>query len=246
VGCRDKPGNDNVGFEPAPKGDVTISSTIYIVCSDRHRNGKTLLARILVDYLMLEGRDPFVIDAGFPEGQLRSSFPGRTALVDIGTVPGQMKLFDTIIGAHGRDYVIDLPSPELENFCRTQTKLGFIPEAVRVGYRCVVLFIVDKFHTSLAAADDVSLALAPAQLVHVHNAFVGRPFRIVSDQKGHEIPVMDHETVAVLDNRRFSIRAFLLGEDMGLAPETEVKLRQFLASMVSMIDAIMAETEKGH
>jgi hypothetical protein len=221
-------------------------STIYIVCSDRHRNGKTLLARVLVDYLMLEGRDPFVIDAGFPEGQLRSSFPGRTALVDIGTVPGQMKLFDTIIGAYGRDYVIDLPSPELEHFCKTQTKLGFIPEAVKVGYRCVVLFIVDKFHTSLAAADDVSLALAPAQTILVHNAFVGRPFRIVSEDKGYEIPVIDHDVVAVLDNRRFSIRAFLLGEDMGLAPETEVKLRQFLASMVKMIDAIAAETQEAH
>jgi hypothetical protein len=223
-------------------GELPAPSTIYIVCSDRHRNGKTLLARVLVDYLMLEDRDPFVIDAGYPEGQLRASFPGRTALVDFSTVQGQMKLFDTIIGAHGRDYVIDLPSPELENFCQTQVKLGFVPEAIRVGYRCVVIFIVDKFHTSLAAADDVGLALAPARLVEVRNAFVGRPSRHGSEVQ-LEIPVMDPDVVAVLDNRRFSIRAFLLGEDLGLSPETEFKLKHFLSAMVDVIDAI--ETRAG-
>jgi hypothetical protein len=223
---------------------MPLPSTIYVICSDRHRNGKTLLARVLVDYLMLEERDPFVIDAGFPEGQLRASFPGRTALVDLGSVTGQMKLFDTIIGAHGRDYVIDLPSPELENFCQTQAKLGFISEAVRLGYRCVVLFIVDKFHTSQAAADDAAAALAPAQLVPIYNAFVGRPLRLVDENKGLEIPVMDADVVRVLDDRRFSVRAFLLGEDMGLSPTTEAKLKQFLQSMVMIIDAIEAQTRK--
>ena len=28
-------------------------SIIALVCSDRHRNGKTLLARVLVDFLLL-------------------------------------------------------------------------------------------------------------------------------------------------------------------------------------------------
>ena len=29
--------------------------TVYIVCSDQHRNGKTMLARVLVDFLVLDG-----------------------------------------------------------------------------------------------------------------------------------------------------------------------------------------------
>jgi len=37
---------------------MALESTVYIICSDQHRNGKTLLARVLVDYLMLDGRDP--------------------------------------------------------------------------------------------------------------------------------------------------------------------------------------------
>ncbi len=48
---------------------------IAIVCSDRHRNGKTLLARVLVDFLLLEGRDPFVLDLDLPREPCAASFP---------------------------------------------------------------------------------------------------------------------------------------------------------------------------
>jgi hypothetical protein len=109
--------------------------TIYIICSDRHRNGKTLLARVLVDYLLLDHRDPFVIDANFPEGTLRAAFPGRTALVDFAQIQGQMKMFDTIMGSLGRDYVIDLPAPQLENFFEVFRQVNFKEEAY--GFRLV-------------------------------------------------------------------------------------------------------------
>src|SRR5882724_10038799 len=113
---------------------MALEPCVYIVCSDQHRNGKTLLARVLVDHLMLEGRDPFVIDAGLPEGPLRTHFPGRTALVDFSTVRGQMKVFDTILGSPGRDYVIDLTADQTQRFSEAAIELGFFPEARRAGY----------------------------------------------------------------------------------------------------------------
>ena len=89
---------------------MAAPALIAIVCSDRHRNGKTLLARLLVDHLLMEERDPYCLDLSYPEGTLRSFFPGRTALVDFEHVPGQMKVFDTILAGPGRDYVIDVPA----------------------------------------------------------------------------------------------------------------------------------------
>ena len=75
---------------------MAITPTIYVVVSDQHRNGKTLLARLLSDYLLLDGRDPFLFDTDAPDGPLRNFFPGRTALADFAAIRGQMKLFDTI------------------------------------------------------------------------------------------------------------------------------------------------------
>src|SRR5260221_14699743 len=97
---------------------MALEPSVYIIGSDQHRNGKTMLARVLVDYLMLDGRDPFAIDAGFPLGPLRNHFPGRTALVDFETVRGQMKVFDTILGTPGRDYVIDFTADQTQRFAK--------------------------------------------------------------------------------------------------------------------------------
>lgn len=212
--------------------------TIYIVCSDRHRNGKTLLARILVDYLVLEDRDPFVIDTEAPEGPLRASFPGRTALVDFAAVAGQMKLFDTIIAGPGRDYVIDLATPQFEAFFDIQKKLDFMTEASRVGFRVIVLFIVDKYHGSLAAADDVRHAIFPGHVLLVNNAFVGGALSWGDKRPRFNVPVMDRSTAELLENKRFSIRSFLLGDDFQLAPEVDAKLRSFLSAVVGALDSI--------
>ena len=51
---------------------MAYTPTVYITASDQHRNGKTLLARLLADYLLLDGRDPFMIDTDAPDGPLRN------------------------------------------------------------------------------------------------------------------------------------------------------------------------------
>ena len=207
-------------------------STIYIVCSDRHRNGKTLLARLLVEYLLLEGHDPFVLDTEPPQGPLRSSFPGRTALVDFSSVTGQMKLFDTIINGPGRDYVIDLATPQFEGFFDIQKKLDFAAEATRVGFRIVVLFIVDKYHGSLAAADDVRHTIYPGFVILVNNAHVAGALSWGDKAPKFNIPAMDRDVSELLENKRFSVRNFLLGDEYHLEPKVDAKLRSFLTSAV--------------
>ncbi len=206
---------------------------IYIVCSDRHRNGKTLLARVLVDYLLLKNRDPFVIDANFPEGALRAAFPGRTALVDLAQVQGQMKLFDTIMGSLGRDYVIDIPAPQFENFFEIFRQVDFKEEAMKAGFQIVVLFLVDNDLASLNAADDLQIAIAPATLVHVRNMFIG------SVEVGHgnaltiDMPILDREVMNLIEDRRFSLRNFLLGEELSLPAHFTRKLQIFLLGVIT-------------
>ncbi|HQY73778.1 MAG TPA: hypothetical protein PLK44_08705 [Aestuariivirga sp.] len=209
--------------------------TIYIVCSDRHRNGKTLLARVLVDYLMLEKRDPFVIDAGFPEGPLRAAFPGRTALVDFSQVQGQMKLFDTIMGSPGRDYVIDLPVPQTENFFATYSQLDFHIEATRAGFQIVVFFIVDKDYSSLRFSEDVQRQVAPALFIPVRNIYIGSALVPRGDTLSIDIPELDREVMNLIEARHFSLRNFILGDEGSMAAQHSRKLKIFLLEMMTAL-----------
>ncbi len=212
---------------------MAAQPVIHIVCSDRHRNGKTLLARVLVDYLMLDGRDPFVIDAGHPEGSLRSYFPGRTVLVDLAATAGQMKLFDTILGSPGRDYVIDLPSGQTENFFKTSAEIGFIDEAQHSGFRIVVLFIVDQNPESPKTADDLDRKARPDLMVLVRNGFVGSALTHVGHKTVINLPALDPEIAALTEARRFSFRIFLLDDGQGLDTAQRIKLKSFLYDIMT-------------
>jgi hypothetical protein len=212
---------------------LATPSVVHIVCSDRHRNGKTLLARVLVDYLMLDGRDPFVIDAGFPDGPLRSYFPGRTALVDFETIAGQMKLFDTILGSPGRDYVIDLPSAQTDNFFKASGELGFIDEARHHGFKIVVLFVVDQTPDSLKSARALESPAHPDLMVLVRNAFVGSTLMDVNHRTVIDMPRLDSSIAAFASARRFSFRSFLLDDDQELAAVQKNELKTFLHDMMT-------------
>jgi hypothetical protein len=209
--------------------------TIYIVCSDRHRNGKTLLARVLVDYLLLEKRDPFVIDAGYPEGPLRAAFPGRTALVDFSQVQGQMKLFDTIMGSPGRDYVIDLPAPQTENFFSIYRQLNFHVEANQAGFQAVVFFIVDKDYSSLKSSEEIQRQVAPALFIPVRNIQIGSALVPRSDTLSIDIPELDREVMSLIEVRYFSMRNFILGDESNMPAPLSRKLKIFLLEMMTAL-----------
>ena len=224
---------------------MTTQPVLYIVCSDRHRNGKTLLARVLADHLMLDGRDPFIIDAGFPDGPLRGYFPGRTALVDFETIPGQMKLFDTILGSLGRDYIVDLPSAQTENFFKAAEELGFIEEARRQGFKVVVLFIVDQNLESFKAAEALEAQAGPDLMVLVRNGFVGSALAGARGKVVVDMPGLAPAIMAIAGARRFSFRNFLLDDAQGLAEGQAARLKSFLYEIMTGLRNIGPATTLG-
>jgi hypothetical protein len=207
--------------------------TIHIVCSDRHRNGKTLLARVLVDFLLMEGADPFVIDADAPDGPLRAAFPGRTALVDLEDIRGQMKLFDTILASPGRDYVIDLPAAATPRFCEAASELNFMDETRKFGFASILFFVVDKDPESVTAARNVETILKPDLLVPVRNASLGSAWRAAPTELVIDMPVLDKAIPAITEDKRFSFRTFMLGEETAVPPALRQNLRAFLARLTT-------------
>ncbi len=208
--------------------------TVYIVASDQARNGKTLLARCIVDYLMLDGRDPFVIDTDVPEGNLRSYFPGRTQLVNFAKVQGQIKIFDTILASPGRDYVIDLSSQQTQAFFQEVRELGFFAEARKLGYRFILLFIVDASLASSRMARDLIRTLDADLFVPVKNAFIGSAWS--NEDSALIMPILEANTAKAVSSRRFSLRAFVLGDTQNLPEDMVRGLNRFVYDVMQALN----------
>jgi hypothetical protein len=161
---------------------------IYIVCSDRHRNGKTrwpgcwsIISCSTATILLSSMRS-------FRKPLRAFSRPHR---IDFDQMQGRMKLFDTILESPGRDYVIDLPAPQTGPFFQAVTELGFADEARTRGFSLVVLFIVDRTGESLKMAADIARNVKPDLLVPVRNAHVGSALDDTDAKLPIDMPVLD-------------------------------------------------------
>ncbi len=207
---------------------MPVLPTIYIVCSDRSRNGKTLLARVLTDHLLIEERDPFCFDLSAPEGVLRAYFPGRTALIDIHDGAGRKKMFDILLSRSGRDYVIDVPGANLARFCEAAAEVS-LPEAAEArGFRLCVLFVVDRDPASLKTAVAVEEMLRPELLVPVVNRFVGTSLPAGVPGPVVTLDRIEGELRVIVSDRRFSFRNFLLGDESAVPARLRAQLKNVL------------------
>ena len=205
--------------------------TVYIAASDQHRNGKTLLARLLADYLLLDGRDPFMIDTDAPDGPLRSFFPGRTALADFEKMQGRMKLFDTILASPGRDYVVDLPARHTDDFFKAVAELHAFEEMKQLGFRIIVFFIVDRTAASLRAAKTIQKFPNVDLFVPVENQYVGSFWPKAEGDL--VIPALPQKLAIAMSDKRFSMRSFVLGDVQQLPEEFQTTLSNFLFEVLN-------------
>ncbi len=207
--------------------------TVFIICSDQVRNGKTLLSRVLVDFLLLEGHDPFCFDLSHPQGALRAFFPGRTTLIDFTMPEGRARVFGTILSRSGRDYVIDVPAQLLATFCDAAAGDDFVALAHGKDFRIAVLFIVDRDEKSLGTAAAVEELLEPDIFVPAASRLVGSalpdgvPGPVLIMQR------MEDDLSVLVSNRRFSLRAFMQGDEAAVPARFRNGLKNFLHGLVT-------------
>jgi hypothetical protein len=222
---------------------VAGQPTIYIIASDQSRNGKTLLARVLADYLLLDGKDPFLIDTDAPEGPLRAFFPGRTALADFDKMQGRMKAFDTILAAPGRDYVVDLPQRLMLEFFKAVRELDFFSAAHEAGFRVIVFFVVDRATASLRAAKDIYDEHGIDLFVAVKNEFVGSAWP--PGEGALVLPLLTRDVALAISEKRFSLRNFVLGENQGLDGDQRLALNGFMFAVLGSLNSLDTEISLG-
>ncbi len=142
------------------------SPLIVIVAADKGGVGKTTVTRSFLDYAAKLGAPTRAFDTQPGEGALRRFFP-EAELLDVDTVPGQMRLVDaansqavTVV-----DCRAGLMTPIMRAFARIK-----LLEDVRNGVlRLVILHVVGSTVASAMEADEAVAGFAGARVVHVRN-----------------------------------------------------------------------------
>jgi hypothetical protein len=204
---------------------------LYIVCSPLRGVGKTLVARLLIELYLIEGRDVAAFDLADEGPQLADYLPGIAAIADIGETRGQMALFDRILAGNGAVTVIDLPHRALRNFFAVAQKIGFFQEARRAAIEPLLLFLVGHDPTSAKVYALLRRWLSDASMLPVRNKSEARApaAGAIGDaaMDGLDIAPLDFPLRAQIDQRSFSFRALWQGDATYLSEAMEDSLQEW-------------------
>lgn len=142
---------------------------VYIVCSPRPRVGKTLVARLLTEYLALENKRVAAYDINLNEPSLVDFLPRLTETASIDDTFGQMQLMDNLIVHDGVPKAIDLGFHAFDGFFKMAWEIGFAKEAERRGVRPIILFVPDRDRTSHRAWVMLQERFANTALAPINN-----------------------------------------------------------------------------
>ncbi|MGB8893333.1 MAG: hypothetical protein WCD13_03315, partial [Pseudolabrys sp.] len=108
---------------------MSFRNSVTIVASPRPRVGKTLLARLLTDFHLHEGRSVAAFDLNTGEGTLAQFLPEYVTRSAIDDLKGQMALFDRLMAEDGTPKIVDLGRASFEPFFTLASQFGFAEEA---------------------------------------------------------------------------------------------------------------------
>src|SRR6202041_1087278 len=121
---------------------------VYIICSPRPLVGKTLIARLLSEFLLLKDGTVAAFDINLKEPSLLDYLPKITETAEVDDTFGKMALMDRLIVDDGVSKVIDLGFHAFDEFFKMSEEIGFMKEAARRGVAPIVLFVADTDRVS--------------------------------------------------------------------------------------------------
>jgi hypothetical protein len=150
------------------------ATPVYIICSPRPLVGKTLIARLLSEFLLLKNGAVISFDINLKEPSLLEYLPRTTETADVIDTYGKMQLMDRLIVNDGVAKVIDLGFHAFDEFFRMTDEIGFLKEAVRRGVAPAILYVPDIDRVSAAGYRMLQQQIPPNALIAVDNEHVVR------------------------------------------------------------------------
>ena len=147
---------------------------VYIICSPRPLVGKTLLARLLSEFLLLKNGAVSSFDINLKEPSLLEYLPRLTETADVMDTYGKMQLMDRLIVNDGVAKVVDLGFHAFDEFFKMTNEIGFLKEAARRSVAPIILFVADTDRVSARAYPTLREQIPLKALITVDNEYVVR------------------------------------------------------------------------
>src|SRR3984957_1193825 len=147
---------------------------VYIICSPRPLVGKTLMAPLLSEFLLLKNGTVTSFDVNLKEPSLLDYLPKTTETADVIDTYGKMQLMDRLIVDDGVAKVIDLGFHAFDEFFKMSDEIGFLKEAARHRVAPIILFVADTDRISLRGHETLRQQIPLGSLVTVDNEHVVR------------------------------------------------------------------------
>jgi hypothetical protein len=147
---------------------------VFIICSPRPLVGKTLIARLLSEFLLLKNGAVASFDINLKEPSLLEYLPKITETADVIDTFGKMQLMDRIIVNDGTAKVIDLGFHAFDEFFKMSEEIGFMKEAARRDVAPFILFVADTDRDSARGYAMLQQQIPATALVTIDNEFVVR------------------------------------------------------------------------
>jgi hypothetical protein len=187
---------------------------VYIICSPRPLVGKTLIARLLSEFLLLKNGTVVSFDINLKEPSLLEYLPRTTETADVVDTFGKMQLMDRLIVDDGVAKVIDLGFHAFDEFFKMTDEIGFMKEAVRRGVAPVVLFVADTDRASARGYPMLQQQIPPNALIVVDNEHVVRGELPPAMERGRtlRISALPVFLKTYIDRLSFSFTGYLRSE----------------------------------
>jgi hypothetical protein len=198
---------------------------VYIVCSPRPLVGRTLIARLLSEFLLLKNGNVVAFDINLKEPSLLEYLPDITETAEVEDTFGKMALMDRIIINDTVAKVIDLGFHAFDEFFKMADEIGFMKEAARRGVAPVILFVADTDRVSARGYDMLGELIPKTALVVVENEHVVRGELPAAMAQGRivRIAALPAFLKTYVDRLNFSFTGYLRGEK-----DTSTELHQWI------------------
>src|ERR1700744_1680863 len=147
---------------------------IYIVCSPRPLVGKTMVARLLSEFLLLKNGSVTSFDISLREPSLLDYLPRITETAEIEDTYGKMQLMDRLIIDDGEAKVIHLRFHAFDEFFKMCEEIGFIKEATRRRVARVLLFVAVTDRVATRSHEMLRQKIPRPALVTIANEYILR------------------------------------------------------------------------
>jgi hypothetical protein len=197
---------------------------VYIICSPRPLVGKTLIARLLSEFLLLKNGEVAAFDINLKEPSLLEYLPRITETAEVDDTFGKMTLMDRLIVNDGIAKVIDLGFHAFDEFFKMSEEIGFMKEAARRGVAPVILFVADTDRASARGYPMLQQQIPATALVTIDNEYVVRgelPPAFAHGRTLH-IAALPVFLKTYIDRLTFSFTAYLRNEK-----DTSTELHQW-------------------